>query len=135
MSINAIILMRNKTVEIHKADPRRAFFDFRGGLYTIPSEAVRTTDKERAEVIYFENDPVPIGITIISEAKAEPNKMTILDEVILTNYLNQLVNETIPKTGSFWAFLGAFRKNPELVIGLILALAVVYSFIVGGFQI
>ena len=129
--------MRDRNVRELTRSSSSNFFIFEAGLYMIPSDLVKLDQKGIPRLMYFEGNPTPIGKgQLIKKAGKEEAKGDrsgeFLDDMISRNFLDQIdARATAPRDWFGW------MKNltPEVVVFLVLALAVLFAFIQGGFKV
>ena len=145
MKIRCIILRRNRTILRKYSDGNKSFFRDNKGIYLTPKNFVNLISEvdetpsvtQHPELIYFEDDPVPLKIIIAkdeAEAKKELEARSgkFLDKVVVGNALEELAK---PQGIGFQVLL-EFVKSPSKLIPIlffgIIAFTVIYQFIESG---
>lgn len=145
MKIRCIILRRNRTIIRKYIDANKSFFRYNKGIYLTPKNFVNLisqVDKtpsisQHSELLYFEDDPVPLKIIVAKnekEAKKELQARSgkFLDKVVIGNALKELAK---PQGIGFQVLL-EYVKSPSKIIPIlffgIIAFTVIYQFIESG---
>ena len=126
MMIECLMIGKDRCITVIKVDPRKGKFTYNKGLYTIPKEAVNLTEfvngkiESYPELIFFENDPLPIN-----DASGDVN--SVLKRTVLDNALQQVAKA---ETG-FMGIVKEYMQHPSKI--LILAfVGVIVAALIGG---
>lgn len=128
MKIKAIMLLRDKYIKTITVDPEGENFRFRNGTYVMKNSSVKIGELGNPEIFYFENNPTPIN------RENKDDSANYLNEFIKTNFIKQ-IDATGSTTENPFKGLLALFKDPRIFIGLILGLALLYSFWASGWKI
>lgn len=128
MRIRAHILLKNRDRRSIFVDPTKETFSFRQGLYVLSSEFIRN-GPQGPELFYFENNPTPLNLGKLDKSS------TYFDAVLLENFITQVHGETSGGGLNLFGWLRPLLDNPQYMVGIVLALVVLWAVIAGGFKV
>lgn len=123
--IKVSILLRNRRTRKLLVDPARNSFEFMGGVYMLSSDLIDLDKKQNAEVFYYEENPTPINF------EEKDNSGDYLNKLIRINFIEQVDNVAAYRPNPLGDLL-KFLSNPQVMIGIMLGGAVLYSLITSG---
>lgn len=91
----------------------------------ISSDLIDLNEKGTPEIFYFEDNPTPINF------KNEDRSGDYLNELLRINFIEQVDNVTPYRPNPLGDLL-KFISNPQVMIGLMLGLAILYSLLESG---
>lgn len=131
--IKCIILRTNRTIKILVKNIKTGEFRYNKGLYLMPKQYVSLISdqgviKEIPELIYYENDPLPINITNRKKMSG-----SFLDDIVIEKVLSTTAK---PKSLMFQV-LAEYLRNPfkivMLAFAILIAIVLINSVLSGGF--
>ncbi|MBA7493350.1 hypothetical protein ES702_03908 [subsurface metagenome] len=145
MKIRCIILRRNRTIILKPIDGNNSFFRFSKGIYLTPKNFVNLVSqidktpsvRQHPELIYFEDDPVPLKIILNKDKKESQKELDkrsgkFLDKVVIGNALKELAKPQ----GIGFQILMEYIKSPQKMIPMlfmiIIVCSLIYHFIFSG---
>lgn len=128
MKIRCIILRKDRSIEIVKANPSASHFRWKDGIYTIDKDAVNLTKKDgnanpTPELIYIEGNPQPISID------GTESTQEFLEHTVIENILRA----TAEPTGFILDIIGDYLKDPSKLLMLVIVLIIAIAGIGGMF--
>lgn len=125
MKLKIKILLKNKDVKQIGIDPDSKNFSYNGGIYVVKDDLIRYNSKNEAELFYFENNPTPLNID------EKDDSSDYLDYFIKNNFIEQVSDQWSQGKG-LGSLLKAFFSNPQYIMIVIMAAAVIYSILTSG---
>ena len=131
--IKCVILRTNRTIKVLVKNIKTGEFRYNKGLYLMPKQYVSLISdqgviKEIPELIYYENDPLPINI--INRKKMSGS---FLDDIVIENVLST----TAKPSSLFFQVIAEYLRNPfkivMLAFALLIAIVLLNSILTGGF--
>jgi len=131
--IKCVILRTNRTIKILVKNIKAGEFRYIKGLYLMPKQYVSLISdqgviKEIPELIYYENDPLPINITNRKKMSG-----SFLDDIVIEKVLSTTAK---PKSLMFQV-LAEYLRNPfkivMLAFAILIAIVLLNSVLSGGF--
>jgi len=134
--IRVIIINKDKTIKEKRIRPRRDFI-YKGGLYILDSSGVNLWENQGkimgSEVIFFEENPLPLSIEDNGESVYENVSLRYLDDYVLINALKQTARERVITLS--WLRELKDYLSPQILIWILFVGVIVYGLIVGGLPI
>jgi len=138
MKIRCIILRRNRTIIVKTINGEKSFFRYNKGIYLTPKNFVNLISqvntipsiRQHPELIYFEDDPVPLK-TIIGDdetkikEKLEARSGKFLDKVVVSNALKELAKPE----GIGFQILLEYVKSPSKLLPMLFILIIIMALI------
>lgn len=131
--IKCVILRTNRTIKILVKNIKTGEFRYNKGLYLMPKQYVSLISdqgviKEIPELIYYENDPLPINI--INRKKMSGS---FLDDIVI----EKVLSTTAKPSSLFFQVIAEYLRNPfkivMLAFALLIAIVLLNSILTGGF--
>lgn len=135
--MNVIILKKDRTAVIRKANPNKRDFEYNKALYILSPDRIHNFESQRgvimdSEVIFFEDNPNALS----GEDNPEDKSQKYLDDVVVTNFIQQATDTygkweipTIPGIG--WLFERPERIPLVLMFGWVVWI-VIRNMLLGG---
>lgn len=131
--IKCTILRTNRTIKILVKNIKTGEFRYNKGLYLMPKQYVSLISdqgviKEIPELIYYENDPLPINI--INRKKMSGS---FLDDIVIAKVLTT----TAKPSSLMFQVIAEYLRNPfkivMLAFAILIAIVLINSVLSGGF--